>query len=182
MGHLEGNFCFFVIELNCFRFRFTIYNWQFAVFTADLQHVPISHQMTKAHCLSEFFCFSLHPFVSGFLNPFILCLHFDINKFDLLRIYIVHFWNFSLPLPSFHLISSSLWHEDRATVRSQVMKLLSGAMKKICSTQKSFHRTLYELTSQRSLTSAVKTRSQQPSLQGTALGCLSLQVSLYLYI
>lgn len=90
----------------------------------------------------------------------------------------------SHPCSAFHLITFSLWHEDRATVRSQVMKLLSGALKKIYSTQKSFQRILllYQSTSHMLLHSAVTTRSQQPSLQRMLLGCLNLQVYLYLYV
>lgn len=148
--------------------------------------------MTQVHCLSGFFCFLSLCFVSGFLSPFTLFLNFDMKKLDQLWIWIINirrrFKIISVYLTSlffpFHLIPSSLWQEDRAMVRSQVMKLLSGALKKMFSPQKKCQRLLllYQSTSHRSLPSAVTTRSWQLLWQKTLTGSLNLHVFLYPYV
>lgn len=134
-------FFVFHLELNCYRFWLWLLLLQRA---ADLQHPHISHnQMTQVHCLSVFFCFSLYSSSVAFflLSHFTLFLHFDMTL-NMLWIYIIQMSEIVskrglkiVPVflsPSFlpfHLISSSLWHKDRAMVWSQVMKLLSGALK-----------------------------------------------------
>ena len=140
------------------RYFFLLWNWIVldGGFTA-CSLVSLSARILLFYALSCHSCF--------FLN-FTVFLSFDIKALTCCEY---------IPLP---LISSSHWLDDRATDSSRVMKLLSGALKKI--TQKSFHQILLPLplTSHRSLPSAV-TRLQQLSLQRTMMVCLNLRVFLY---